>query len=60
MRNQVQQLGILAEEILADVGAIPADVGLVLAVHHLTHTLFQQAGGVAAQQLVPIAAPDHF
>ena len=49
MRYQVQQLGILSEEILADVGAIFADVGLELAVHHFAHALFQQAGGVAAQ-----------
>ena len=55
VRHQVEQLGILAEEILADVGAVLGDVGLELAIHHFAHALLQQAGGVARQQAVPIA-----
>jgi uncharacterized membrane protein len=59
MRHQVEQFGILAEEILANIGAVFADVGLELAIHHLAHALFEQPGGIAAQEFVPIAAPDH-
>ena len=59
VRYQIEQLGVLAEEVLADVGAVPGDVGLHLAVHHFAHALLEQAGGVARQQRVPIAAPDH-
>jgi hypothetical protein len=59
VRHQVQQLGVLAEEVFADVGAVLGDVGLVLAVHRFAHALLEQAGGVAGQQRVPIFAPDH-
>ena len=58
VRDQVQQLGIFAEEILADVGAVLGDVGLEFAIHHFAHALEQQAGGVARQEPVPILAPD--
>ena len=57
VRHQVQQLGIFAEEILADVGAVLGDVGLEFAVHHFAHALEQQAGGVARQQRVPVRRP---
>ena len=57
VRDQVEQFGILAEEMLADVGAVLGDVGLELAVHHFAHALLQQAGGVARQQRIPIRRP---
>src|ERR1039458_4034898 len=56
--HQVEQFGVLAEEILADVGAVAGDVGLHFAIHHLRHAFPQQAGGIAREQGVPIAAPD--
>ena len=59
IRHQLQQFGVLAEEILADVGAVPRRVGLVVAVQALVHALHQQAGLVALQQRVPVAPPDH-
>ena len=59
VRHQVEQLGVLAEEVFANVGAVLGDVSLVLAVHRFTHALLEQAGRVAGQQRVPIFAPDH-
>ena len=47
------------EEVLADVGAVPGLVGLVVAVHRLHHPALQGAGLVARQQRVPVASPDH-
>ena len=42
--DQLEQLGILAEEFLADVGAALGLEALVFAVHALVHALEQQAG----------------
>ena len=53
--DQFQQLRISAKELLADVGA-----ALVLAVYALFHPLQQKSGGIACQQAIPVAAPDHF
>ena len=60
VRDHRQQLRIFAEELPPNVVAALRFVGLVLAVHHLFHPLHQQAGLVAREQPVPIAAPDHF
>ena len=57
--HQLQQLGILAEEMPPRVAARLDGVLLVIAVHRLFHPLEQQAGLVRRQQLVPIRAPDH-
>ena len=57
--HQLEQLGILAEEFFADVGAIFGFEALVLAVHGFAHALNQEASGIAGQKLVPTAAPDH-
>ena len=56
--DQLEQFRILAEEMLADVGAALDGVFLVLAVDDFAHALDQQAGLVACQQRVPVAAPD--
>ena len=53
------ELGILAEEVLADIGAVLRLEVLVLAVDHLLHALEQDAGGVGGDQLVPARAPQH-
>src|SRR5690606_21808025 len=57
--HQLEQFGVLAEEVLADVGATASLVGLVLAVHGLVHALLQQTRLVLGQQGIPVAAPDH-
>ena len=55
--HQLEQLGVLAEEVLPDVGAVADGVALHLAVEDLFHASLQQAGGVAGEQFVPLAAP---
>ena len=56
--DQVEQLGVLAEEVLADVGAVLGLEVLVLAVDALLHALEQQPGLVRGQQRVPARPPD--
>ena len=55
--DQLQQLGIFAEELAANVFAALGLVALVFAVNGLFHALQQKAGLVAGKQLVPIGAP---
>ena len=54
-----EQLLVLAEEVLAHVGAVLGLEHLVLAVDGLFHALEQQPGGVAREQRIPVGAPDH-
>jgi hypothetical protein len=54
-----QRLGILAEEMLARVGAAVELVVLVLAVADFVHALLQPPRLVAREQRVPQPAPDH-
>ncbi len=56
--HQLLQLRVLAEEMLAHVGAVARLEGLVIAVHAFIHALAQQAHAVARQQRIPVAAPD--
>ena len=56
--DELQQLGILAEEFLAEVGAALGFEGLVVAVDALFHALEQQALVVALEELVPVRTPD--
>src|SRR5439155_21195159 len=56
--DQLVYLGVLAEEVLADVAAALDRVALHLAVHDLAHALHEQAALVVGQQRVPVAAPD--
>ena len=56
--DHFEQLRILAEEVLAHVGAVIGTVGLVFAVHRFHHDATQRAVGIAGQQLVPVRAPD--
>jgi hypothetical protein len=57
--NHLQQFRVLAEEMLAHVGAVARLEGLVIAVDAFHHALLQQAGLVLRQQRIPVAAPDH-
>ena len=59
VRDQVEQLRVLAEEVLADVRAVLGLEVLVLAVDALLHALEQQPGLVRGEQRVPARAPDH-
>jgi hypothetical protein len=52
------QLGVLAEEVLAHVGAVLRLEVLVLAVDRLLHPAQQDAAAVAGDQRVPAGAPD--
>ena len=58
--DHAQQLGVLAEEVLADVVAAFDDVLLVLAVNDFEHAFEQLALLVLGQDRVPVAAPDDF
>ena len=58
--HHLQRARILAEEILARVGAAERLAGLVFAVDGIHHDLAQGAVGVAREQRIPIAAPDQF
>src|SRR5205809_2608453 len=60
MLDELEQLGILAEEMLADVGAALDAVALIFAVDDLGHALDEQAGLVLGEERVPVAAPDDF
>ena len=53
------QLRVLAEEVLADIGAVLGLEVLVLAVDAFLHAAQQAAVGVGRDQRVPRAAPDH-
>jgi hypothetical protein len=57
--DQGRRLGITAEEMLADVGAVLRLEILVLAVDAFLHQARQHAGGVALDQRVPARAPQH-
>ena len=53
------RLGILAEEVLADVRPVLRLEGLVLAVDALLHPQVEPAVGVGLEQRIPARAPDH-
>ena len=57
-RDHLQQLRVLAEEVLAHEGAVVGLVVLVLAVDGLLHDAQQQAFLVAREQRIPVRAPD--
>jgi hypothetical protein len=57
--DHLLELWILAEEVLASVGAALGLEVLVLAVDALFHHTAQQAVGVARQQRIPARAPQH-
>ena len=56
--DELERLGIAAEEVLAHVGAVLGLVGLVVAVGRLVHQIDERAALVAREQVVPLAAPD--
>ena len=57
-RHGFQQLGVLAEEMLAHELAVVGLVRLVLAIEGLFHDLAQDAFLVVRQQRIPVATPD--
>ena len=57
--DQLEQPRIVAEEVLADVGAGLDGVLLILAVDDLAHPLDEQAVVIRREQRIPVAAPDH-
>ena len=57
--HQLQQLRVLAEEVLAGVGTAVKLVVLQLAVTDFIHTLDQQASGIFFNQSIPVATPDN-
>src|SRR6185437_5219618 len=59
MLHQLEQLGILAEKLLADISAAHGPESLIFAVDALMHALDQQAARIAGQKIVPAAAPNH-
>ena len=59
VRDELEALRILSEEILARVRAALRLEILVLAVDRFLHALAQQTGCVAREQRIPAAAPDH-
>src|SRR5450631_2853799 len=56
--DHLDQLRVLAEELLPDVRAVLGLEVLVLAVDAFLHPLEQQAGGVTGDERVPAATPD--
>jgi len=58
--DKLEQFGVLAKKLLAQVRAIAAAEGLIFAVHAFMHAFEQQAAGIARQQIVPVAAPNDF
>jgi hypothetical protein len=52
------ELGVLAEEMLADVGPVAGGVVLILAVDALLHALLQKPAGIAGNERVPVGSPD--
>ena len=59
MSDHVFQLGIFAEEILADIGAVLRLVVLVFAVDAFLHAFAQDSGDVVGEQLIPTGPPQH-
>src|SRR5205823_14099497 len=56
--DHLQQLGVLAKEVLADVGPRLDGVLLILAVDDLAHAFDEHTVFVAGQEGIPVAAPD--
>ena len=57
--HQFGQLGIFAEEVLANVIAPGHGVLLILAVGDLVHALHQPSAGVPGEQRIPVVPPDN-
>lgn len=57
--NQLEESRIGSEEMFPGEGAAFHHILLIPAVHHLAHTLDQQAFIVLRQQRIPITAPNH-
>ena len=58
MRDELLQLRVLVEEVLAVEGAIGGGVGLELAIHGLEEALLQPLVNVAREERIPVAAPE--
>ena len=58
MLDHLEQAGIGAEEILAEIGAALDEIFLILAVGDLAHAPDEQAVAIGLNERIPIAAPD--
>src|SRR5207253_7353633 len=58
--HEFEQLGVFAEEVLPQIGAVLGLIGLEVAVDALFHPPLQQSTVIASKELVPVAAPDDF
>ena len=58
VRDEGEEFGVFAEEVLAEVLAVLGLEGLEVAVDALFHTLEEEAPGVFGEELVPVGAPD--
>src|SRR5208282_2659619 len=59
MLDHLEQAGIGAEEVLPEIGAALDEIFLVLTVADLAHAFDQETIAIAADEAVPVAAPDH-
>ena len=59
MLNHLQQPGIAAKQVVAEVGAALDKIFLILAVGDLAHALDQNSIAIVGDEVVPVAAPDH-
>ena len=57
--HQLEQLGILAEELFPEKRPVVRAEGLILAVHAFMHALDEQAARIAGEKIIPARAPDH-
>src|SRR6187402_3949547 len=57
--HQREQFGVLAEEVLPEIGAALGLVRLEVAVDALFHALEQKASVVALEESIPVRTPDH-
>ena len=60
MLHHLQQARIAAEQVVPEVGAALDEIFLILAVGDFAHALDQESVTIVDDEVVPIAAPDHF
>src|SRR5262249_15369360 len=56
--DDVEELGVFAEEVLADECAVLGHVALKFAIDDFAHAALQQPARIALQKRIPIGAPD--
>ena len=58
--DQIEQFGMFAEEMFADIVAMGNDVFLILPVDNFHHAGGEQSPFILLQQRIPVVSPDHF